>query len=193
MSEVMISRRSGGGSSSGSGSLITEYITFNRNWVVPSGVKNNEFSVRIFGGGGGSGNGESAGGSGYMNNEIFTNLVANSTISINIGKAGCAGYNGWGNGSNGGNAYFRGSSGGGGGYGGDGGTVTSIYGYGGGGGGYGKVSIGGNKGGGAGYYCPGFGHIAGGVGVWSGSTLTKTYACGNGQPGVCFISYYKAK
>ena len=104
------------------------------------------------------------------------------------GAGGGGGY-----GSNGGNAYFRGSSGGGGGYGGDGGTVTSIYGYGGGGGGYGKVSIGGNKGGGAGYYCPGFGHIAGGVGVWSGSTLTKTYACGNGQPGVCFISYYKAK
>ena len=81
MSEVMISRR-GGSSSSGSGTVLhTEYILFNQNWTVPSGVKNNEFSVRIFGAGG-----INSGGSGWMNNDVFTNLVEDSIIPITIGR-----------------------------------------------------------------------------------------------------------
>ena len=56
ISDVIISRRSSG-SKSGS-RLITEYITYNCNWVVPDGVRDNEFSVRIFGAGGDSFNGK---------------------------------------------------------------------------------------------------------------------------------------
>ena len=81
----MISRRGGSSSSSGGGKMVTEYIVFNQNWTVPSGVKNNEFSVRIFGGGG-SASGAAGGGSGWMNNDVFTNLVEDSIIPITIGR-----------------------------------------------------------------------------------------------------------
>ena len=81
MSEVMISRRGGSSSSSGSGiALHTEYILFNQDWTVPSGAKNNEFSVRIFGAGG-----INSGGSGWMNNDVFTNLNPGQNIPIVIG------------------------------------------------------------------------------------------------------------
>ena len=87
MSEVMISRR-GGSSSSGSGSILhTEYITFSQNWVVPSGVKNNEYSVRIFGSGASYGREDNGGGSGWMNNDVFTNLIPGQLISIYIANA----------------------------------------------------------------------------------------------------------
>ena len=91
MSEVMITRRGGsGGSSGGSGKLKTEFILYNQNWVVPSGVINNEFSVRLFGAGGllsASTSSDSWGGAGgWMNNDVFTNLVSGSEISITIGK-----------------------------------------------------------------------------------------------------------
>ena len=84
------------------------------------------------------------------------------------------------------------TGGGGGGYGGDGeksGYVTD--GYCGAGGGYGKVSVG-KKGGGGGYYCPGSLHIdgaGGGIGIWDGTTLVRSYGCG-GQKGGCIIQYY---
>lgn len=89
MSDVIISRRGKGKSSGGDGTkLVTEYITSNQNWVVPSGVKNNEFSVRIFGAGatvfsGGWGIG-SSGGSGWMNNDTFM-LDPGQVIPITIG------------------------------------------------------------------------------------------------------------
>ena len=77
----MISRRGGSSSSSGSGiALHTEYILFNQDWTVPSGAKNNEFSVRIFGAGG-----INSGGSGWMNNDVFTNLNPGQNIPIVIG------------------------------------------------------------------------------------------------------------
>ena len=79
MSDVIISRR---GRSSGSGNrLITEYITYNCNWVVPEGVKDNRFDVRIFGAGGEGWNGRFGGGSGWMNNDI---LILNPGEKINI-------------------------------------------------------------------------------------------------------------
>ena len=46
MSEVVISRR--GGSSSGSGkNMVTEYITFNRNWTVPKANEGEKITIRI--------------------------------------------------------------------------------------------------------------------------------------------------
>jgi len=82
MSEVMISRRGGGGSGwSSETKLVTEYITFNRNWIVPNGVKDNQFSVRIFGAGCTNGYG-----SGWMANEVYTNLQTGQAINIIIGK-----------------------------------------------------------------------------------------------------------
>ena len=82
MSEVVISRR--GGSSSGSGkNMVTEYITFNRNWTVPK-AKDQKFDIRIFGagdtlhGGGGCG--------GAMNNDILT-LTKGDKINITIGRS----------------------------------------------------------------------------------------------------------
>ena len=88
MSEVMISRRGGSSSSSGSGSTLrTEYIVFNQNWIVPGGVKNNEFSVRLIGSGHSTGGYNTGGGSGWMNNEVFTNLTPGQSIPITIGDA----------------------------------------------------------------------------------------------------------
>lgn len=89
MSDVIISRR--GSSKSGNGNtLITEYITYNQNWVVPSGVKNNEFSVRIFGAGAtvydNDHGATNSGGSGWMNNDILT-LTPGEIIPISIGSS----------------------------------------------------------------------------------------------------------
>lgn len=89
MSDVIISRRGKGKSSGGDGiKLVTEYITSNQNWVVPSGVKNNEFSVRIFGAGAtiysdtwGVG---TSGGGGWMNNDTLL-LDPGQVIPITIG------------------------------------------------------------------------------------------------------------
>lgn len=90
MSDVIISRRGSGKSKSGNGNtLITEYITFNQNWVVPYGVKNNEFSVRIFGAGATVNAytiNNNSGGSGWMNNDIFT-LTPGEIIPITIGQS----------------------------------------------------------------------------------------------------------
>ena len=93
MGEAIISRggTSGGSSSGNKHGLITEIFTSNTLWKVPEGIRNNEVSVRIFGGGGGGtgriGNGGSAGGGGRMNNNIL-NLFNESEVFILIGKGG---------------------------------------------------------------------------------------------------------
>lgn len=74
MSEAIIAR--GGRKGSGGGSdfhgLMTEVYTSSTMWLVPSNAVNNEFSVRIFGGGGGgygaSGGNMGGGGGGYYCN-----------------------------------------------------------------------------------------------------------------------------
>ena len=83
MSDVIISRRGSG--SKGDSRLITEYITYNCNWVVPDGVRNNEFIVRIFGAGGDAYNSSWGGGSGWMNNDILK-LNSGEKIKIQIGS-----------------------------------------------------------------------------------------------------------
>ena len=91
----MISRRGGsGGGSSQSNHYVVEYIYANMTWDVPT-VKNNEFSIRIFGGGGGGGSyyGYGGGGSGWMNNDILTNLIPGDLIQITVGDKLSAGSN----------------------------------------------------------------------------------------------------
>lgn len=106
MAESLIVRKGGSGSGSFIGELKTEIITSNLNWVVPK-VRNNQISVRIFGGGGAGSNdatyapsggsviggGGSGGGGGWMNNAIFTNLTPGQVIPITIGIGGNIGYN----------------------------------------------------------------------------------------------------
>ena len=81
MAEAIISRR--GKSSSSNKILITEIISENSNWVMPSYISNNSISVRIFGGGGGG----MHGGGGWMNNGEFT-FSPGTVIPIAIGDAG---------------------------------------------------------------------------------------------------------
>ena len=78
MSEAIIARggRKGGGSGSDFHGLMTEVYTSSTMWLVPSNAVNNEFSVRIFGGGGG-----------WMNNDTLT-LEPGTLIFINIGSGG---------------------------------------------------------------------------------------------------------
>lgn len=85
MSEVVISRRGGSGSSKGI--LMTEYITDNRIWIVPNAV-NQQFNVRIIGGGS-QGRGESyrGGASGFMNNDLLK-LNEGEHIQVTIGRGG---------------------------------------------------------------------------------------------------------
>ena len=121
MGEGLIVRK--GGSSGGSGYIdntikeisVTELIVENTEWEVPEGAVDNKFEVRIFGGGGGSicgsawGSGDrdkwtaSGGGSGMMNNAIFTNLIPGQKISIKIGQGGISNYS---NPSDGGTTTF---------------------------------------------------------------------------------------
>ena len=75
----------------------SETITSSRQWPVPYGVRNNQFEVRIFGGGGcgiNSGSytwGGRGGGGGWMNNAILT-LTPGQNISISIGTGGNTTY-----------------------------------------------------------------------------------------------------
>ena len=106
MAESLIVRKGGSGSGSFIGELKTEIITSNLNWVVPK-VRNNQISVRIFGGGGAGNSGPtlspigssymssggSGGGGGWMNNAIFTNLTPGQVIPIVIGIGGTIEYN----------------------------------------------------------------------------------------------------
>ena len=84
MSEVVISRRGGKKSK---GYLMTEYIESNREWVVPEGVVNNEFNVRIFSGGSGFlySNLWGFSASGAMNNAVLK-LTPGESINITVGK-----------------------------------------------------------------------------------------------------------
>lgn len=102
MSEVMISRRGGGGSGGSGGTLFTEYITDNRYYTVPNKIKNNELHVRIFGGGGSYGEWASTsssyynnqgmgGGSGWMNNDTIQ-LLSGVQVYISIGSGGVTVY-----------------------------------------------------------------------------------------------------
>ena len=101
MGEALITRPGGasGGGSSGSGNLVTNIFTMNDVFVVPK-AKDQQFSVRIFGGGGGwaalnsqYSNGKvlysscAGGGGGYMNNAILT-LNEGETIQVSIGAGG---------------------------------------------------------------------------------------------------------
>lgn len=123
MGEVMICR---GGSGSGAGKgnkvLISSVFTENTSFIVPEAI-NNEFSVRIFGGGGGGAFnytnnyscGYAGGGGGWMNNDTLS-LKSTSIIPITIGLGGNAGNN---EGTSGGTTSFGtylSASGGGGGY-----------------------------------------------------------------------------
>ena len=160
MAEAIISRR--GSNQSGpkvNKVLRTETITGNTNWTVPISV-NNEFSVRIFGGGG-----VSPGGGGWMNNGEFT-LTPNDTIQITIGRGG-----NWQNRyqHTGGTSSF--------------GTYLSAVGgdelNGGSGGGGGGIGY--QFGGGGGSYNGGRGGIWGGGGGGGG---------GFGGNGICILQYY---
>ena len=83
MSEVMISRRSGGGSSGDSG-LVTTYVCSDINWVVPKS-KDGNFYIRLIGAGG-TPYKESylGGGSGMMNNDVLQ-LSEGDVIPITVG------------------------------------------------------------------------------------------------------------
>ena len=115
MGEAIISRAGGGSGSSGGKkwALKTELITQNTIWNVPE-AKNNEFSVRIFGGGGSGGfkgndsnfNYYFGGGSGWMNNAVLS-LNQGSQIIINIGTGGSTyEYFGYRQGQSGGTTIF---------------------------------------------------------------------------------------
>lgn len=87
MSEVMITRRGGGDGSAGRNKVLRTFQTQTNMLVtVPATAINNEFSVRIFGAGGG-GLSWGGGGGGWMNNDVLT-LIQNDQISVNIGQGG---------------------------------------------------------------------------------------------------------
>ena len=106
MGQAIIVRASGGyNSNGGSGedkNIIgwqpkTEIITTNGYFTVPK-AKDQEFFVRIFGGGGGAGDDRNyafggGGGSGNMNNDTLILNLAES-IQVSIGKGGDVYYNG---------------------------------------------------------------------------------------------------
>ena len=87
MSEVMISRRGGGSGGSASAVFRNFIIDTNMQVTVPNYVVNNEFSVRIFGGGAGGSAGIWGGGGGWMNNAILK-LAAGEVINLTIGAGG---------------------------------------------------------------------------------------------------------
>lgn len=189
MGEAIISRAGSGNDGSGVKwvwKLKTEIVTENKEWTMPSQVRNDEVSVFLFGGGGGTynedytsnGNATGGGGGGWMNNGVFT-VASGSQISITVGSAGynssggitsfgswlsanggSKGYmnNGGNGGSGGGSATYGAKMVGGIGYqfGGGGGTIRQSTG--------GEIGLGGNGGkwGGAG------GHV--------GSMVNNSYA-----------------
>ena len=83
----------GGSDSSSKHRLVTEIYWYNKSWKVPK-AKDQKFSVRLFGGGGGGYGAESlshvysgGGGGGFMNNGELT-LAEGSTIFITVGSGG---------------------------------------------------------------------------------------------------------
>ena len=116
MGEALIIR-SGGGKDTGGWIPKTELITVNQNFIVPK-AKGQQFSVRIFGGGGGAcyaeadsrTNGTGGGGGGNMNYAVLT-LNEGEIIPIIIGNSGefKEGLTGYGSGykhTNGGTTSF---------------------------------------------------------------------------------------
>lgn len=88
MGEALLIKAGSSGDSSRRTGLITEIFTSNTLWRVPEGIKNNQVSVRIFGGGS-CGDYEHGGCGGYMNNATLT-LDKNTDIFIIIGEGGTA-------------------------------------------------------------------------------------------------------
>lgn len=196
MGESLISRGATIGSASGGNGyvFITEIITNNIVWVAP-GAQNQQFSVRIFGGGGAgyvdSPNWASGGGSGWMNNDILT-IPEGSIIPVSIGcggiglkssKGGSGGTTTFGsylsaNGGSSANNEYNGGHGGSG-----GGCIDSYRKYGVGGNGY-------QFGGGGGAFIGGKGGLWGGGGgsgnnkrdVLSGGTYGGSGGNNNTQP-----------
>jgi len=88
MSEVIISRRGGGGSN-GKGQMLTFTYTGNSNFIVPNGVK--ELHVRIFSGGEAmyvNSRGNQWGGCGGSMNNAIINVKEGESISVFIGSKG---------------------------------------------------------------------------------------------------------
>ena len=94
MGEAILSRASGAVVAAGGGfdqyEFKTETITSTTTWLVPE-AKDQSFTIRIFGGGGGGSYMNeyhiTGGGGGYMNNGTFT-LTKGQSISIQIGAGG---------------------------------------------------------------------------------------------------------
>lgn len=155
MGEALIIR-SGGNSQSGGGyTQKTEVININQTWKVPK-AKNQEFMVRIFGGGGGANYSQmmtgTGGGGGNMNNSIFK-LNEGDLIPITIGDAGSDKvYSNQYSGTNGGTTSF--------------GTYLSAT-----GGEVGDMTNGGNGG------------TGGGVGAYPPQTTSKNICAGSGTYG----------
>ena len=130
MGEAIITRAGTPQNFSSQYEFVTEIITENTQWLVPE-AHNQEFSFRIFGGGGGGTiqenyvkpNYGTGGGGGWMNNDIIK-LSAGSLIPITIGFGGMSGGTGGStfvatilsaNGGTGGTMYGGGNGGSGGG------------------------------------------------------------------------------
>lgn len=95
MGEALLIKAGSSGDSSRRTGLITEIFTSNTLWRVPEGIRNNQVSVRIFGGGGGgfktgtaSSSASMGGGGGYMNNGIINLYENDNIIQITIGRGG---------------------------------------------------------------------------------------------------------
>lgn len=95
MGEALLIKTGGtdSGSSSGRNGLITEIFMTNTMWQVPEGIRNNQVSVRIFGGGGCAGyyyggqtNTTGGGGGGGEMNFSIINIYNENLIPVIIGE-----------------------------------------------------------------------------------------------------------
>ena len=92
MGEALMFRAGGGDDGTPKYKLVTEIFESNATFIVPSGVKDSQIHVRIFGGGGGGGKTSSTGysgggGGGWMNNG-FVSLPSGTQVPITIGAGG---------------------------------------------------------------------------------------------------------
>lgn len=108
MGEAIISR-TGGSQSGGSGNsgyiMKSELFVENGNFIVPSGLRNNQVKVMLFGGGA-CGNGSMGGGGGYLNISMVNDLIAGQVIPVNIGSAGSTVIGSGGSSYTGGTTFF---------------------------------------------------------------------------------------
>lgn len=70
-----------------SNGMITEIFTTSTLWKVPENLRNNQVTVRIFGGGGSAVGMFNGGAGGYMANSVI-NVTSNEEIYIHIGEGG---------------------------------------------------------------------------------------------------------